>query len=339
MKMIQLFLLVTCGAALRLHKGEALKNIQKNNVPSTEIFYEGKLLSEPDARAKMKRSTVTFMVPLGPGRNEFVKYIRANVEQVGSLFKSFTVVIGTPAGSGGEEYSKEWKASALAPAACKGVLCVAKEPYEVGIATNENTIPYSCTLIKKPCRAGRGRQAILEHIFANPAKHGADYVISVDSDMGKQWNVQGFVEAMRLEDSNWAMLSANGIATGTGAYQDWLPWIAASNNTYKKGYIFDPKGKAILVKGAYGGLAIYKLEALRGCSHTCDYKTAGKGCELNCIDDCLTKKGENLYMHPALIIEWKAYHSKAPNENENSWVCKDKLCNPPDFSYIKPTAL
>lgn len=258
-----------------------------------EKMYEGKVLSETEVKDRLKQKTAVFMLPLGPGRDQDLKYIRANIEKIGELFSSFEVIIGTP----GNEAAKGWQSEAQS-GKCSTDLCRTTKSYNVAITTEETKLDYGpCSPAKKPCRIGRGRDAIL-NFMREQIKQGKswDFSIAVDSDMAKQWNIQGFLKAFSLMDSEWAAVAANG-RDPDGHHSDWLAW--KSNVQYEHLHHFDPDGSPFQVMHAFGGVAIYRTTPLLQCNHR-----GGGGCEHIHLQECLGANEQKIYFHPALVVEW-----------------------------------
>lgn len=281
------------------------------DLESKEVLYSEKVLSEDEVKAKLQNSTVVFMLPMKATRAETLPYIRANIEKIGALFKDFDVMVGSPGGEF-EQQAQEWNEEAQAGKCTSGVCHNAglfgPKKYQVMLTTEEKNSKVNCGKwifwnlvgkIQKPCKIAKARDAILAAI----PKNKYDFAIAADSDMGKQWSTKSFLNAFSL-DGDWAMVAANGVATDSKEHQDWFAF--SSNKHYPLHTSFGSDEPAFQVKGAFGGVGIYRLNLLEGCSYTSCYN----GCEHNCLAQCLTKKGHKLYMHPGFVVEWPVYKMK-----------------------------
>jgi len=272
-----------------------------------EIMYKGSVLSETEVKDGLKKKTAVFMLPLGPGRDADLQYIRANIEKIGELFSNFEVIIGTP----GNEAAKVWQSEAQS-GKCNTNICQTTKSYNVGITTEETKLDYGpCSPAKKPCRIGRGRDAILNEM-REQIKQGKswDFAIAVDSDMAKQWNTTGFLKAFSLMDSEWAAVAANG-RDPDKHHSDWLAF--KSRVQYDRLHHFDPEGSAFEVMHAFGGVAIYRTAALLQCNHR-----GGSGCEHIHLQECLGANEQKIYFHPGLVIEWGGKHESFQT-TVNTW--------------------
>lgn len=293
----------TKGMDSNSNSKEAVTDLAKD-----EVLYSDKVLSEDEVKAKLQNSTVVFMLPMKGSRAKTVPYIRANIEKIGAMFKYFDVVVGSPGGEF-EQQAQEWNEEAQA-GKCTQPVChnsglFGPKKYQVMLTTEEKNSKVDCNKwvfwnlvgkVQKPCKIAKGRDAILKAL----PKNKYDFAIAVDSDMGKQWSTKSFLKAFSL-DGDWAMVGANGVASDSKEHQDWFAFN--SNKRYPLHTSFGSDDPAFQVKGAFGGVAIYRLNKLEGCSYTSCFN----GCEHNCLSQCLVKKGEKLYMHPGFVVEWPIY--------------------------------
>lgn len=283
------------------HTVESLRLVSAAIDPPGELMYKGSVLSENEVKDRLKNKTAVFMLPLGPGRDQDLQYIRANMEKIGDLFNNFEVIIGTP----GNEAAKNWQSEAQS-GKCNTNVCHTAKAYNVGYTTEETKLDYGpCNSQKKPCRIGRGRDAIL-NFMREQIKQGKkyDFSIAVDSDMAKQWNTQSFLKAFSLMDSEWGAVVANG-RDPDGHHSDWLAF--QSHVKYERNHHFDPDGSPFEVIHGFGGVAIYRTAALLQCDHR---GGGGVGhCEHHHLQDCLHANEHKIYFHPGLVIEWPGKHT------------------------------
>ena len=221
-------------------------------------------------------------------------------------------------------------------------------------------------LLQQPCnsscsptsRSGRiermaaVRNTYWSHLFMQPTM--PDLVIVVDSDACRQWSLAGFTAALGTRWP-WAVITANGIAPpGSGGgfwYEDQLalaalpaspiPWLRSQrkNATFS---VLDPSSTAMPfeVRSAFGGLAIYRAAAVRGCRHACE-RGGGDRSEHHSLHHCIRRAGGRILVHPQLVIEWPAERPSSPGTRrsttetredcEGSWTCKrdQSRCSPP----------
>jgi len=131
----------------------------------------------------------------------------------------------------------------------------------------------------QPCRMeliALARNRLLDTLSQNQLRH-YDYLILIDLDLF-DWDIQGIIDSFRF--TNWDCISANGIIAD-GRYRDAYAYRDAEHP-------FGPEllgeywwrtvcpriqrqltGSELLpVYSAFGGLAIYRLDAIRGCRYS-----------------------------------------------------------------------
>ena len=308
----------------------------------------------PEGVALMGGSVATLVTTLGPDgdthpsrRVMALPFLRGNMEQIGSMFKAFNILIVTPVNESMVDlhqkpvanYLSVWRAEASAGIA--SILGAYIRPYPVHLLYNESKVaPEPCETVKAPriCKITRGRNAALLMLERAEAFRSTEFVVVIDSDMCRQWALSNFAAAFAYRGP-WVALTANGIGAKPGAHAwFYLDSLAHRNlgenetisaearglSTGPKNFkrmarygktIFDPAGRPVAVKSAFGGLGIYRMSALRGCRY-------GLGqCEHHDFHTCLSRKG-NVLMFPRLVIEWSDPKGKLgtlDKECANTW--------------------
>ena len=291
----------------------------------------------PEGVAVMGGSVATLVTLFGPENSNHaaprvlsLPALRANMEQLGGMFKDFNVLVVSPTNKTALDlqgrqksfvnYLNVWRAEASAGiAAIQGAHI---RPYPVHVVYNESEIaPEPCESMSttRICKITRGRNAALL-VLEGAAFSSTQFVIMVDSDMCRQWALPNFAAAF-AHRGPWVALTANGVGALSGSksyfYQDSLAYrdlpINESTSLAARGLsigprnmkrlarqsktAFHPEGRPIAVRSAFGGLGIYRMSALRGCRY-------GLGqCEHHDFHTCLSRKG-NVLMFPHLVIEW-----------------------------------
>jgi len=166
-----------------------------------------------------------------------------------------------------------------------------------------------------------------------------DYMVVVDSDM-RSVSVAGIQDSLlNHNELHWGAMVANGVRYLDKAYYDVIAlrtkennfgWDPAHGNLPPHGPIVD-WGRAIRnftiriedtwpplrVQSAFGGVGVYKVPALRGCSY-CNHgciaaEKAGRSggvdqgflCEHVPLSDCITRKnGFGVFLNPKMGAEW-----------------------------------
>lgn len=284
------------------------------------------------SKSRMSSMEAAFVIPLGPSRLDLLHHVLSNIEAVGVKFKKHYVVIATPVNP---------DKIANITAHSEDVTSFFKNrktrlhwvTYDLPSVTNaENAV--RCKHRGKICHISAGRNAAMQYLEENLAD--VDVVIPTDSDMCRQWNPDVFEQTLQF-DKEWSGLTANGIGSpGTKHgyfYVDWLAFKHLRNEhnsslqqnivPYKR-HVLHPQLAPFEVQSAFGGLAIYRMRDIAGCRY------GTKKCEHWGFHDCLQEKGKKVFVHPALIIEWRdsLRNAAAKQECARTWQSA-----PPQYDF------
>lgn len=156
-------------------------------------------------------------------------------------------------------------------------------------------------------------------------KLSADYIIVVDLDL-KRIDIDGILHSLSISDS-WDMVAANGVIYSPSAFfrcryndtyalvengEENIPQTEQSIKEKQFKWAHLKKNTPLSpVYSAFGGLAIYKFEALKGCSYSVleneDLKV-GVRCEHFALCQEMRQKGYNrMFINPAMKVVYGSY--------------------------------
>lgn len=149
-----------------------------------------------------------------------------------------------------------------------------------------------------------------------PEYDAFNVLIVVDMDMSYGFDVRGIYHSFALWDS-WDAVASNGVSNSAGEMYDAFafrnsefPWAHYQKpKTYWEEIIpqiqrvYPVTSALIPVDSAFGGLAIYKREKLKGCR----YQSIMGDCEHIEFHKCLKHNGGKMFMNPAQFIKYSHY--------------------------------
>jgi len=284
-------------------------------------------------KSNMKLMKAAFVIPLGPSRLDLLHHVLSNIEAVGVKFKRHHVVIATPVNS---------DKIANITANSENVLSFYKirktqlhwVTYELPLVTDAEKSVKCTKHGGRICHISAGRNAAMQYLEEH--LRDVDVVIPTDSDMCRQWNPNVFEQALQFE-GEWSGLTANGIGspeTKEGYfYLDWLAFKHLNNNynsslqqsivPYKRN-VLHPQLAPFEVQSGFGGLGIYRMQDITGCRY------GTKQCEHWGFHDCLQEKGKKVFVHPALVIEWRDIFHKDDTKQECAQTWQSA---PPQYDF------
>ena len=176
---------------------------------------------------------------------------------------------------------------------------------------------------KRITKMAHYRNQYLNYIDANNLS--ADYVIVVDLDL-KRIDIDGILQSLSIADT-WDMIAANGVIYSPSAFfrcryndtyalvengEETLPQTEQSiqEKQYKWAYL-KKNMPLVPVYSAFGGLAIYKFEALKDCKYSV-LKNEDSRVEVRCehfaLCEDMHKRGYNrMFINPAMKVIYGSY--------------------------------
>ena len=166
------------------------------------------------------------------------------------------------------------------------------------------------------------RNRCLEEIFADTRLGQFDHLIITDLDaVNEFFDASRLLELLGTEDPDWTAIFANQSERYYDIWAlrhpDWSPddcWKRVHERPEKmtkdeaiqefvasRRIKLDPKEGFIEVQSAFGGLGLYKLQAVRGCHYVGLNEDGTEACEHVAFHQHLTRKGGKLYVDPLLI--------------------------------------
>lgn len=152
-----------------------------------------------------------------------------------------------------------------------------------------------------------------------PEYDAFNVLIVMDMDMSYGFDIRGIYHSFASWD-DWDAMASNGVSNSIGEMYDAFafrnkefPWAH-----YQKPKIYWEKivpkiqrvypitSQLVSVDSAFGGLAIYKREKLKGCK----YQSILGDCEHIEFHKCLKQNGGNMFMNPAQLLRYSHYKCK-----------------------------
>ena len=176
---------------------------------------------------------------------------------------------------------------------------------------------------KRIAKMAHYRNQYLNYIEANNLS--ADYVIVVDLDL-KRIDIDGILQSLSIADT-WDMIAANGVIYSPSAFfrcryndtyalvengEETLPQTEQSIQEKQYKWAHLKKNMPLVpVYSAFGGLAIYKFEALKDCKYSV-LKNEDSRVEVRCehfaLCEDMHKRGYNrMFINPAMKVIYGSY--------------------------------
>ncbi|MDF2373727.1 MAG: hypothetical protein P1V21_23355 [Rhizobiaceae bacterium] len=166
------------------------------------------------------------------------------------------------------------------------------------------------------------RNRCLDEIFSDARLGQFDHLIIMDLDaVNEYFDASRLLELLDTEDPDWTAIFANQSERYYDIWAlrhpDWSPddcWKrvrerpesmskeeAIAKFVASRRVKLDLQEGFIEVQSAFGGLGLYKLQALRDCQYVGVDEDGSEICEHVAFHRCLTEKGGKLYVDPLLI--------------------------------------
>ena len=243
--------------------------------------------------------------------------ILRNIPKIEKLRKEFkeshVVIIENDSKDGTKETLKRWEKESI------GVEAIMNDYGTITIPEQSKDIKNPGTSMHRISKMAKYRNMYMD--YARNADFNIDYLIVIDIDI-EDFSVEGIIDSINNAPNDWGALFSNGnkiFNEKLKSFYDYFAYVPYGNEQLSMKYdemFFQSrrirnllkKNKYVKCISAFGGIAVYKWEYIKGLNYTAIKNTVCDSCETLCehipFNNSILEQGANNYIAADMEVSY-----------------------------------